>query len=130
MRDLLSINLTTVKAYLFKEAFDHLWSYKSPTWAAKFLDKWCCDVMRHRSLPALKKTARTLRSHRDLILNYFRAKAAGHGAFSSGVVEGFNNKAKLCIRKSYGFRSDELREAALYHALGDLPEPMATHRFA
>ena len=129
LRELLSINLTTVKAYLFKEAFDKLWSYTSPAWAAKFLDGWCADVMRHRSLPNLKKLAKTLRAHRDLILNYFRAKQGGHGAFSSGAVEGFNNKAKLCVRKSYGFRSQELREVALFHALGRLPEPEGTHRF-
>lgn len=129
LRELLAINLTTVKAYLLKEDFNRLWTYTSPTWAAKFLDGWCADVMRHRSLPHLKKVAGTLQSHRDLILNYFRAKQSGHGTFSSGVVEGFNNKAKLCIRKSYGFKSDKLREAALYHALGRLPEPVATHRF-
>jgi transposase len=129
LRELLAINLTTVKAYLFKESFDHLWSYSSPTWAAKFLDGWCCDVMKHSSLPRMKKVAKTLRAHRGLILNYFQAKQAGHGAFSSGVVEGLNNKAKLCIRKSYGFRSDKLREVALFHALGRLPEPEATHRF-
>jgi len=129
LRDLLAINLTTVKAYLFKEAFDKLWSYTSPAWAGKFLDSWCSDVMRHRSLPRLKKVARMLRSHRRLILNYFRAKQSRHGAFSSGPIEGFNNKAKLCIRKSFGFRSDNLREVALFHALGRLPEPEATHRF-
>ncbi|HFQ81297.1 MAG TPA: ISL3 family transposase, partial [Desulfobacterales bacterium] len=44
-------------------------------------------------------------------------------------VEGFNNKAKLTIRKSYGFRSDKLREIALYHTLGNLPVPDITHRF-
>ncbi len=129
LRELLAINLTTVKAYLLKEAFDKLWSYSSPAWAAKFLDGWCADAMRHRSLPSMKKVARTLRSHRELILNYFRAKQGGHGTFSSGVVEGFNNKAKLCIRKSCGFRSDDLREIALFHALGALPEPLGTHRF-
>lgn len=48
---------------------------------------------------------------------------------SSGIVEGFNNKAKLTVRKSYGFRSDELREIALYHTLGKLPMPEFTHRF-
>ncbi|MCP3933360.1 MAG: transposase, partial [Bacteroidetes bacterium] len=58
--------------------------------------------MRHRSLSELKKLAKMIRSHQELILNYFRAKKG----FSSGIVEGFNNKAKLTIRKSYGFRSD------------------------
>lgn len=130
MRSLLSLNLTTVKAYLFKESFDRFWSYVNPQCAAKFLDNWCQDVMRHRSLPHLKKVAQTLRGHRELILNYFRAKRSGHGVFSSGAVEGLNNKAKVCIRKSYGFRSDKLREVALFHALGKLPEPEATHRFS
>ena len=126
LRDLLAMNLTTIKAYLFKEEFDHLWSYTSPTWAQRFLDQWCTDVMRHRSLPDLKKFAQSMRRHRGLIINYFHARKQ----FSSGIIEGFNNKAKLCIRKSFGFRSDRLREVALFHALGNLPEPKATHRIS
>ncbi len=125
LREILGMNLRTVKAYLFKEDFDHLWTYKSTTWASTFIDEWTRDVMRHRSLPELKKFARTIRQHKELILNYFRAKKE----FSSGIVEGFNNKAKLTIRKSYGFRSDKLREIALYHTLGNLPVPELTHRF-
>ena len=125
LRELLGMNLRTVKAYLFKEDFDHLWTYKSVTWANKFINQWTRDVMRHRSLPELKKFARMIRGHQELILNYFRAKKE----FSSGIVEGFNNKAKLTIRKSYGFRSDKLREIALYHTLGNLPVPDITHRF-
>ena len=125
LRELLNMNLRVVKAYLFKEDFDHLWTYNHPNWAGRFIDEWTHDVMRHRSLPELKKFARTIRKHKELILNYFRAKKK----FSSGIVEGFNNKAKLTIRKSYGFRSDKIREIALYHTLGDLPLPLTTHRF-
>jgi transposase len=125
LRELLTMNLRTIKAYLFKEDFDHLWTYNSVTWANKFINAWTKDVMRHRSLPELKKFARMIRSHQELILNYFRAKKE----FSSGIVEGFNNKAKLTIRRSYGFRSDKFREIALYHTLGDLPVPEITHRF-
>ena len=47
----------------------------------------------------MKKFARTLRNHRELLLNYFLARKA----FSSGVIEGLNNKAKVTMRKSYGF---------------------------
>jgi len=125
LNELLSMNLRTVKAYLFKEDFDHLWTYKCPTWAGLFIDQWTKDVMRHRSLPELKKFARTIRRYKPLILNYFHAKKE----FSSGIVEGFNNKAKLTIRKSYGFRSDKLRKMALYHCLGNLPVPDVTHKF-
>ena len=126
LRELLSMNLRVVKAYLFKEDFDHLWTYNHPNWAGRFIDQWTNDVMRHRSLPELKKFARTIRNHKELILNYFRAKKE----FSSGIVEGFNNKAKLTIRRSYGFRSDKIRDTALYHTLGNLPLPLNTHRLS
>src|SRR5437016_9500342 len=95
LRDLLRYNLKTVRAYLLKEDFQQFWEYNSPTWAAKFLDDWCGQAMRSRIEP-MKKIAKTLRSHRELILNYFRAKKQ----FSSGVVEGLNNKAKLTMRKA------------------------------
>jgi transposase len=37
--DLLRYNLKTVRAYLLKEAFQQLWDYNFPTWAAEFLDE-------------------------------------------------------------------------------------------
>jgi len=61
----------------------------------------------------MKEIARSLRKHRPLLLNWFRAK----GQFSSGIVEGFNNKAKLTTKKAYGFRAYHAAEIALYHAL-------------
>src|SRR5213080_1870360 len=73
-------NLKTVRAYLLKEAFQQLWDYNSPAWAGKFLDDWCRQVMRSRIEP-MKNIARSLRQHRELILNYFRAQKL----LSSGV---------------------------------------------
>jgi transposase len=122
--DRFHINLKTVRAYLLKEAFQQLWEYSSPAWAGKFLDEWCRQTMRSRIEP-MKKIARSLRNHRGLILNYFRAKKM----LSSGVVEGLNNKAKVTMRKSYGFRTYRVLELALYHSLGKLPEPESTHDF-
>jgi transposase len=124
LRDLLQYNLRSVRAYLLKEEFQQLWDYISPVWASKFLDQWCKQVMRSRIEP-MKKFAWTVRSHRELILNYFRARKQ----FSSGVIEGLNNKAKVTMRKAYGFRTFRATEIALYHALGKLPEPPSTHTF-
>ena len=124
LRDLLRYNLQTVRAYLLKEDFQQFWEYNSPRWAGKFLDLWCQQTMRSRIEP-MKKIARTLRSHRELLLNYFKARKK----FSSGVVEGLNNKAKVTMRKSYGFRTYRVLELALYHSLGKLPEPELTHEF-
>jgi transposase len=68
---------------------------------------------------------RTLRQHREFVLNYFRARKE----YSSGAVEGMNNKAKAATRRSYGFRTTNALMIALYHTLGHLPEPEQTHRF-
>ncbi len=124
LRDVLRYNLASVRAYLLKEAFQAFWEYDSPVWAGKFLDEWTEQVMRSRIGP-MKKFARTIRAHRELLLNYFRARKA----YSSGVIEGLNNKAKVTMRKAYGFRTFGMMEIALYHALGKLPEPQLTHRF-
>src|SRR5690606_20083470 len=40
LRELLRVNLTTVKAYLLKDDLSMFWKYKSPTWAGRFLDGW------------------------------------------------------------------------------------------
>ncbi len=124
LRDLLQYNLKSVRAYLLKEDFNGLWDYVSPVWAGRFLQRWCTRAMRSKIEP-MKKVAKTIRKHEPLILNWFRAKKA----FSSGVVEGLNNKAKVTTRKSYGFRTYRGIEIALYHALGNLPTPPMTHRF-
>lgn len=124
LRNLLQYNLRTVRAYLLKEELGLLWKYVSPTWAGKFLDHWCTKVMGSRLEP-MKKIARSFRTHRELILNWFRAR----GEISAAAVEGLNNKLKLVTRRAYGFRTFAATEIALYHALGDLPHPPMTHRF-
>lgn len=124
LAELLRYNLKAVRSYLLKEDFQRFWEYVSPYWAGRFLDLWCKKTMRSKIEP-MKKVARTLRTHRELLLNWFRAR----GTISSGIVEGFNNKAKLTTRRAFGFRTFRAAEVALYHTLGALPEPKLTHRF-
>lgn len=124
LQELLAINLKTVRAYLLKEDFQRFWSYSKAGWAIKFLDEWCRRTMRSRIDP-MKKIARMLRSHRPLILNWFKAK----NHISLGAVEGLNNKAKVTTKKAYGYKNFEVIKIALYHTLGNLPEPKTTHRF-
>ena len=124
LAEVLKYNLKVVKSYLLKEEFQLFWEYNSPYWAGVFLNKWCTKVMRSRIEP-MKKVAKMLRNHRELILNWFKAQKE----FSSGIVEGFNTKAKLTTRKSYGFRELKTLKLALYNNMGDLPEPEFTHKF-
>ena len=124
LRDLVRLNLKAVRSMLLREDFDPFWRYRSAHWAGLFLDGWCTRVMRSRIDP-LKKVARSLRTHRGLLLNWCTAR----GQMSAGAVEGLNNKAKLTTNKAYGFRTYRCLEVALYHTLGHLPEPEVTHRF-
>jgi transposase len=122
--DLLQYDLKSVRGYLLKQSFQLLWEYVSPYWAGRFLDGWVARAMRSRLEP-IQAVARSIRKHRDLILNWFKAKKE----FNSGIVEGLNYKIKLTIRKAYGYRELRVAEIAIYHALGQLPEPALAHRF-
>jgi transposase len=92
--------------------------------ASPYLDAWCIRAVRSR-IETVKNFARTVRTHRELLLSDFEAKKQ----FSSGVIEGLNNKAKVALRKAYGYRTFGIAELSLYHVLGKLPEPKLAHRF-
>jgi transposase len=126
LRELVSINLRSVRAYLLKEQLQHFWRYKSASSAYWFLRDWTRLALRSRIEP-FKKLARTLRDHQRELLTWFVAR----GEFAAGATEGFNNKARITTRMAYGFRNDRHAEIALYHALGGLPAPpWLTHRFS
>jgi len=122
--DLLKLNLSSIKAYLLREDFQRFWDYQRYDFADKFLENWVTRTLQ-TDLEPMKRVAKMLRNHKPMILNWFKAK----GRLSSGAVEGLNLKAKLTIRKAYGFRSIKCLQVALYHTLGKLPEPSVIHRF-
>jgi transposase len=124
LAELIQFNLKSVRAYILKEEFNQFWEYSYRGCAAKFLDQWCVRAMRSKLNP-IKRIAKMLRSHRDLIMNWFEAS----GEIALGAVEGLNNKAKVGTKLAYGFRTFEAHEIALYHRLGKLPVPETTHRF-
>src|SRR5258708_6941568 len=122
---LLSTKLSTARAWALKDIFEHFWTYKSVRHAGQFLDFWTWRALRSRIEP-MRKVARMLRTHEELLMNWFKAK----GEISSGAVEGLNNKIRVVTRRSYGFRTYDAMEIALYHTLGKFPEPGEfTHRF-
>ena len=73
--------------------------------------------MRSR-LDPLKKFVRTLRNHKNLLMNYLKTGKR----YTSGIVEGLNLHINLCMRKAYGYRSFELLQISFFRTLGDLPE--------
>ena len=124
LRELLHHNLKTVRAYLLKEYFAKFWKYRSLVHAQGFLASWTRKALQSRLGP-MRQVAKMLRAHETLIWNWFKAK----GQINNAVVEGFNNKLRVVTRRSYGFRSYHIMELVLYHTLGELPEPIQTHKF-
>jgi transposase len=116
--------LASIKGYLLREDFQRFWEYQRADFPGKFLDNWVTRALQ-TDLDPIKKVARMLRSHKPLILNWFKAK----GRLSSGAVEGMNLKAKLTMRKANGFKSLKSLQIALYHELGALLETECHHRF-
>ena len=124
LAELVRRNLRTVRAYLLKEDFPAAVGLRvavlggavsrplvhSDDALAARADEGCCP---HGALAP--------RPDPELV--------PSPGQFSSGVVEGFNGKARVITKRAYGFRTSGALEVALYHALGDLPEPELTHRF-
>ena len=50
LRELLRINLRSVRACLLKEQFQRFWNYSSGLWAEKFLARWTTMAMRSRGI--------------------------------------------------------------------------------
>lgn len=116
------LNLRCNRAYLLKESFREFWGYKSRGWARRFLKKWFWWAT-HSRLKPMRDYAWMLRSHEENILTYFEEP------ITNGAVEGMNNKAKVVSHRCYGFRTAKNYITALYHCLGNLPEPETVHRF-
>jgi len=116
------LNLRSSRARLLKDTFREFWNYRRKGWANRFLKKgfWWAT---HSRLEPMRDFAWMLRRHEANILSYFDLR------IDNGLVEGMNNKAKVVSHRCYGFRTAKTYITALYHCLGDLPEPKLVHRF-
>jgi transposase len=116
------LNLRINRAYLLKEEFKQLFTYRSVVWAEKFLRRWIRRVMYSR-LDPMKKFARMVKRHWHGIIAWVKVP------ISNGAVEGMNNNAKAISHRSRGFSSVETFSCMLMHCMGDLPMPELSHSF-
>lgn len=99
---LLTVNKKLLKAYLMKEEFRKLWSYKSRAWAIKFWQNWK-SKLRWQRLEPFKDFVRLVDNHLDGVMNFYSTPTP----VKMGYIEGLNNKVKTLIRRHYGFRDKE-----------------------
>ena len=104
---LFMVNTPLHIAYLLKEELRALWTCTSRLNAEIHLQNWLKKAWAS-GVTALTKFAKTLAAHRTGILNFF------DHPFTTGMVEGINNKIKLLKRQAYGFRDMEYFSLRIY----------------
>lgn len=99
---LLAANKRLNTAYLLKERFGQLWSYRSEAWARRFFDNWRASLKWQRLEP-YERFADMIERHWDGIASFCRPE----NKVSLGFVEGLNNKIRVFQRRAYGLRDEE-----------------------
>jgi len=113
---LLDANARLNKAYILKESFTQLWSYKSETWARKFFERWR-ESLKWQRLKPYEDFAKMIESHWEGISTYCNSE----DKVPLGFVEGLNNKIKMFQRRAYGFKDEDyLRLKILTDSLKEL----------
>jgi len=102
LKRLLAANKRLNTAYLLKESFGQLWSYKREGWAKKFFENWRASLKWQRLKP-FEKFAEMIERHWDGIAAYCKPE----NKVALGFVEGLNNKIRVVQRRAYGLRDEE-----------------------
>ena len=102
LQTLLAANERLNTAYLLKEQFGQLWSYRRERWARKFFDQWRASL-RWQRLKPFEKFVELIERHWDGIAAYCRPE----NNVALGFVEGLNNKIRVIQRRCYGIRDED-----------------------
>ena len=116
------MNLKISRAYLLKESFRELWTYKYKGWAKRYVTKWFWWAT-HSRLKPMRDFAWLLRRHEEDVLNWFKIP------IDNGAVEAMNNNAKAVSHRARGYRSEKWFNLIQLHCLGKLPMPEFAHKF-
>ena len=88
LREQVRANRRLYRAMLLRDDFMDLYTYKTETWAKKFLRGWLRRAMSSRIEP-VKRAAKMIRSHFDGVIAWVTWR------LSNGRLEGMNNKIRL-----------------------------------
>lgn len=102
LEKLLAVNKRLNTAYVLKENFGQLWSYRNDTWARKFFENWR-EALKGQDLKPYEKFAAMVDRHWDGLAAYCKPE----NKVSLGFVEGLNNKIRVIQRRAYGLRDEE-----------------------
>lgn len=117
------LNLKINRAYLLKENFRELWTYRQRDEAKQFLDHWFWWAT-HSRIEPMRKFAWLVRDHEEGILSYCDFP------IHNGAVESLNNTAKVISHNARGYRLSKTFSTIMMHRMGQLEMPHWVHKFA
>jgi transposase len=112
-RQLRASTLKSARAWAMKEAFRHIWEYRSIDAARAFFDRWQAWAVRSRLKPMIH-VAGVIRRHLENVLTYITHR------ITNAVTEGLNAKIQWIKYSSRGFRDRERFKLAIYFHCGGL----------
>ncbi len=113
LREQVRANRRLYRAMLLRDDFMDLYTYKTETWAKKFLRGWLRRAMSSRIEP-VKRAAKMIRSHFDGVIAWVTWR------LSNGRLVGMNNKIRLLSHRSFGLHSAEALISLVYLNCGGL----------
>lgn len=102
----LEFNKPLATAYYLKEDLRILWMLPNRASGKRYLRTWIKEA-EATGIGELAKMAKTLRTHEEGILAYFKHR------ITSGPMEGINNKVKTLLKATYGLRDEEYMKLRL-----------------
>lgn len=105
---LLDANEAISTAYILKEQFRWLFTYKRLGWAVRALESWC-EMAMASGLAPFQRLARSFERQREKVCGFVK-----HG-LTSGLIEGFNNLVARMVHKACGYRDLDYLELKLRH---------------
>ena len=106
------------RAYCLKEELRLILKESDPEQAQLLINKWFWRAT-HSRIPAFQKLAHKIRNHQEHILDTIRNHV------SNARIEATNNKIKVVIRRSYGFRNLSNMFDLVYLCCSNLQIPLA-----
>jgi transposase len=116
LRKLLAANKRLNTAYLLKESFSRLWTYKREAWMRKFFNNWK-DSLKWQRLNPFVDFAEMVERNWEGLAEYCRLDEKP----PLGFVEGLNTKIRVIQRRAYGLRDEEYLSLKILTSMLDSP---------
>lgn len=117
-----NMNIKTMRAYNIRQSFQEIYQANSQEEFLTYLKKWYYWAT-HSRLEPMIKAAKTVKSHWDGILKWYKSK------INNGILEGLNSVIQAAKSKARGYKTFKNYKIIVYLLTGKLNFSLVNHRF-